>query len=62
MIKIKIHKSPFLFGVGLYVSKKAWNITNDGTWLGSSFVIHIFNRMIRMFFISYEDTNTKEQK
>ena len=49
MIRIKIERSPFLLGIGLYVSKKTWNLVNDGTWFGPSFVIHIFNRMIRIY-------------
>jgi hypothetical protein len=54
MIKVKVERSPFLLGIGLYVSKKTWNITNKGTWFGPSFVIHIFNRMIRVFWITAE--------
>jgi hypothetical protein len=57
MIKIKVDKSPFLLGLGLYISKKAWNITNESTWFGTSFVVHISNRMIRIFW-----TDTKEKQ
>ena len=55
MIRVKVETSPFLWGIGLYVSKKTWNITNNGTWFGPSFVIHIFNRMIRVFWIIAEE-------
>ena len=56
MFKVRVEKAPFLFGIGIYVSKKTWNITNDSTWFGPSFVIHIVNRIIRIcWIISKED-------
>jgi hypothetical protein len=55
MIRVKIERSPFLLGIGLYVSKKTWNLTNDGSWFGPSFVIHISNRMIRIFWVIAEE-------
>jgi len=55
MMKIKVDKSPHLIGIGLYASKKTWNLTNDGTWFGPSFVIHIFNRMIRIYWTVSKD-------
>ena len=56
MIRVKVETSPFLLGIGLYISKKTWNITaKNGTWFGPSFVIHIFNRMIRVFWVIAEE-------
>jgi hypothetical protein len=55
MIRVKVERSPFLLGIGLYVSKKTWNLTNDGSWFGPSFVIHISNRMIRIFWVIAEE-------
>jgi hypothetical protein len=49
MIRVQFDKSAFLGGFGLYVSKKTWNLTKNGTWFGPSFVIHISNRMIRIY-------------
>jgi hypothetical protein len=55
MIRFRIERSPFLLGIGLYVSKKTWNLTNDRNWFGPSFVIHIFNRMIRIYWVIAEE-------
>jgi hypothetical protein len=58
MFKVKVDSSPFLFGIGIYVSKKTWNLTNDGTWFGPSIVIHIANRMIRFYWkMQQEESN-----
>lgn len=55
MIRVKVERSPFLLGIGLYVSKKTWNLANNGAWFGPSFVIHISNRMIRIFWVIAEE-------
>jgi len=55
MIRFRIERSPFLLGIGLYVSKKTWNLTNNGTWFGPSLVVHIFNQMIRIYWVIVEE-------
>jgi hypothetical protein len=55
MIKIKVERSPFMRGTGFYVCKKTWNLANDGTWFGPSFVIHIFSRIIRICWVISEE-------
>lgn len=56
MIKVKVEKAPFLFGIGIYISKKTWNITaKNGTWFGPSFVLHLVNRIIRICWIISEE-------
>jgi hypothetical protein len=60
VIKVKLERAPFFFGIGMYISKKTWNITGNGTWFGPSFVVHIVNRIIRIcWIISKEDRNDK---
>lgn len=58
MIRIKVDRSPSPLGIGIYVSKKAWNLRNDGEWFGPSFVFHIFNRTIRIYWIIAEESKS----
>ena len=58
MIKFRVEHSAFLAGVGVYVSKKTWNVINDNKmWLGSSLVFHFYNRMFRLSWVTKEIDN-----
>jgi hypothetical protein len=52
MIRLKVERSPFLNGLGFYVSKKCYNLYgNNKWWYGPSIAIHLTKKIVRLSWV-----------